>query len=78
MEPFARELPIEFGETGAKLVDIDTALETCGILIVLVDHDLFRSIPAEERAHALVYDTRGIWAADTPAPGRATPLRLAS
>ncbi|MEL7682288.1 UDP-N-acetyl-D-mannosamine dehydrogenase [Citromicrobium bathyomarinum] len=78
VEPFARELPIEFGETGAKLVDIDTALETCGILIVLVDHDLFRSIPAEERAHALVYDTRGIWAADTPAPGRATPLRLAS
>ncbi len=61
VEPYARELPIEFGDTGASLVDIDTALETCGILIVLVDHDLFRSIPAEERRDAMVYDTRGIW-----------------
>ena len=51
-------------DTGAQLIDIDTALETCGILIVLVDHDLFRSIPAEERRHMTVYDTRGIW----PAP----------
>ena len=64
VEPYARELPVEFGETGAQLVDIDTALESCGILIVLVDHDLFRSIPADERKDALVYDTRGIW----PAP----------
>ena len=61
VEPYAKDLPVEFGETGAKLVDIDTALETCGILIVLVDHDLFRSIPADERRNALVYDTRGIW-----------------
>ncbi|GAB5348759.1 UDP-N-acetyl-D-mannosamine dehydrogenase [Alteriqipengyuania sp. 357] len=61
VEPYAKELPIEFGETGAKLIDIDAALENCGILIVLVDHDLFRSIPADERKHALVYDTRGIW-----------------
>ena len=61
VEPYAKELPVEFGDTGASLVDIDTALETCGILIVLVDHDLFRSIPAEERRAAMVYDTRGIW-----------------
>ena len=61
VEPYAKELPVEFGDTGASLVDIDTALETCGILIVLVDHDLFRSIPAEERRDAMVYDTRGIW-----------------
>ena len=61
VEPYATELPVEFGDTGASLVDIDTALETCGILIVLVDHDLFRSIPAEERRDAMVYDTRGIW-----------------
>ncbi|WP_370178111.1 UDP-N-acetyl-D-mannosamine dehydrogenase [Alteriqipengyuania sp.] len=63
VEPYAKELPIEFGETGANLIDIDTALESCGILIVLVDHDLFRSIPADERKDALVYDTRGIWPA---------------
>ena len=77
VEPYAKELPVEFGDTGAELVDIDTALETCGILIVLVDHDLFRSIPAEERADAIVYDTRGIWANQQGRSGPAA-LRLAS
>lgn len=65
VEPFATSLPIEFSETGATLVDTDTALETCGIHILLVDHDEFRSIPAEERDGAKVYDTRGVWVADT-------------
>lgn len=77
VEPYAAELPIEFEGTGAALIDLDTALETCGILIVLVDHDIFRVVPSEERSHALIYDTRGIWpdaAATVERPG----LRLAS
>ena len=77
VEPYAAELPIEFEGTGAALIDLDTALETCGILIVLVDHDIFRVVPNEERSHALIYDTRGIWpdaAATVERPG----LRLAS
>ena len=59
---------------------IDTALEECGILIVLVDHDLFKVVPLAERASKLVYDTRGIWP-DQPKPvaDEAEPgLRLAS
>ncbi len=77
VEPYANELPAEFADTGAQLVDIDDALENCGILIVLVDHDIFKVIPLEERSHALVYDTRGIWpdAKTQPVPGQ---LRLAS
>ncbi|RIV76030.1 UDP-N-acetyl-D-mannosamine dehydrogenase [Pelagerythrobacter aerophilus] len=77
VEPYAAELPTEFEGTGAALIDLDTALETCGILIVLVDHDIFRVVPSEERSHALIYDTRGIWpdaAANVERPG----LRLAS
>ncbi|MFN6933840.1 MAG: UDP binding domain-containing protein, partial [Tsuneonella sp.] len=77
VEPYARELPIEFTDTGARLVDLDNALETCRVLIVLVDHDVFRVVPLEERSNAVVYDTRGIWpdAAKEPTqPG----LRLAS
>jgi UDP-N-acetyl-D-mannosaminuronic acid dehydrogenase len=61
VEPYANQLPIEFTDTGATLIDIDTALEECDILIVLVDHDLFRVVPLAERASKLVYDTRGIW-----------------
>jgi len=76
VEPFAAALPREFEATGAELVDLDTALETCGIHIVLVDHDLFRAVPFEERQDALVYDTRGIWS-DRPITA-APRLRLAS
>jgi UDP-N-acetyl-D-mannosaminuronic acid dehydrogenase len=30
-------------------------------LITLVDHDVFKVIPPEERQNKAVYDTRGIW-----------------
>ncbi|HZV10863.1 MAG TPA: nucleotide sugar dehydrogenase, partial [Novosphingobium sp.] len=79
VEPYAAQLPLEFTGTGAKAIDLDEALEECDILIVLVDHDLFRSVPLAERAHKLVYDTRGIWP-DQPATGEGAvaALRLAS
>jgi len=76
VEPYAAELPREFEGTGATQIDIDTALEDCDVLIVLVDHDVFKSVPLAERVDKLVYDTRGIW------PDQARPfeegLRLAS
>jgi len=77
VEPFASALPREFDGTGAELIDLDAALETCGIAIMLVDHDAFRAVPADERRGMLTYDTRGIW---KPSPGpRPRPnLRLAS
>jgi len=77
VEPYAAELPIEFTDTGAIAIDIDTALETCEVLIVLVDHDVFKVVPLAERAGKIVYDTRGIW---PDQPGEPVPagLRLAS
>ncbi len=81
VEPYAAALPREFDGTGAALVDIDTALETCGVLIVLVDHDAFKAVPVAERAAHAVYDTRGIWL-DQPREPRAARdqqgLKLAS
>jgi UDP-N-acetyl-D-mannosaminuronic acid dehydrogenase len=79
VEPYAEKLPIEFTDTGATLIDVDTALEDCDLLIVLVDHDVFRVVPLAERADKLVYDTRGIWP-DQPRPAEdaAAPLKLAS
>lgn len=76
VEPYAGKLPIEFTDTGATLIDIDTALEECEILIVLVDHDVFKSVPLAERAAKTVYDTRGIWP-DQPKAGEAEGLRRA-
>ncbi len=61
VEPYIAELPPELKGTGARLSDIDTAIEECDVMIVLVDHDLFKSVPLAERADKQVYDTRGIW-----------------
>ena len=79
VEPYAAELPIEFTGTGATQIEIDEALEECEILIVLVDHDIFRVVPLAERSGKLVYDTRGIWP-DQPKAAVAEDegLRLAS
>ena len=77
VEPYAQALPPALAATGATLTDIDSAIESCPIFIVLVDHDLFKSVPLDERAGKLVYDTRGIWP-DQPAPESiAAGLRLA-
>jgi UDP-N-acetyl-D-mannosaminuronic acid dehydrogenase len=61
VEPYTAELPREFDGSGATQIDLDTALEEADILIVLVDHDVFRAVPLAERATKIVYDTRGIW-----------------
>ena len=77
VEPYAQALPPALAGTGAVLTDIDSAIESCPIFIVLVDHDLFKSVPLDERSGKLVYDTRGIWP-DQPAPDSiASGLRLA-
>ena len=79
VEPYAAQLPREFDNTAAQLIDIDEALESCDILIVLVDHDVFRVVPLAERGHKLVYDTRGIWLDQPKEPSWAAEgLRLAS
>lgn len=61
VEPYARGLPAEFAGSGATLVELDDALSDCDLLIVLVDHDVFKSVPLEERSGKIVYDTRGLW-----------------
>ena len=61
VEPHIAELPQSLAATGATLIDIDSALADCETMVVLVDHDIFKSVPADERAGKIVYDTRGIW-----------------
>lgn len=76
VEPYAAALPPEFDGTGARLIDIDTAIERCPVMIVLVDHDVFKSVPLEERVGKHVLDTRGIWP-DQPKAASTDQIRLA-
>jgi len=78
VEPFASFLPSEFDDTGAELIDIDEALENCAMLVTLVDHDMFKSIPLDERAEKIVYDTRGIWPDQPTVKEKSGNLRIAS
>ena len=66
VEPYAAGVPMTFAATGAALIDIDDAIEQCAVFVVLVDHDVFKSVPLDERADKAVYDTRGMWP-DQPA-----------
>ncbi|MDB5711506.1 MAG: UDP-N-acetyl-D-mannosaminuronic acid dehydrogenase [Sphingomonas bacterium] len=77
VEPYADQLPREFDGSGAGLTDIDTAIESCGAMIVLVDHDVFKSVPLDERVTKLVYDTRGIWPDQPRIRPASEPLRIA-
>ena len=61
VEPYASAPPADFAGTSAELLDLEVALERCDVFIVLVDHDIFKSVPLDERAGKTIYDTRGIW-----------------
>ncbi|MFT3965950.1 MAG: UDP-N-acetyl-D-mannosamine dehydrogenase [Sphingobium sp.] len=76
VEPYAKGLPMEFAGSQVELIDIDEAIERCGVFVVLVDHDVFKSVPLDERIDKAVYDSRGIWP-DQPHPLTPEPLRKA-
>jgi UDP-N-acetyl-D-mannosaminuronic acid dehydrogenase len=61
VEPYVRELPAEIAKHGAQLIELDEAVRTSDVAVVLVDHDQFKLIPLAERRHLAVIDMRGIW-----------------
>lgn len=61
VDPFVKDLPKTLVQHGVKKIDLDEALATSGILIVLVDHEAFRNVASDQRNGAVIYDTRGIW-----------------
>ncbi len=61
VEPYIDALPKAFDGTGATLGSLDAALAECAVAVVLVDHDAFKAVAPEARAHLAVHDSRGIW-----------------
>lgn len=60
VEPYAAALPISFDGSGARLADLDEGLANADIVVILVDHDVFKCLTQESLAGKLVYDTRGM------------------
>lgn len=62
VEPHIEELPKALtGIENARLASTEEALEAASTLVVLVDHDQFKSVPATALVGKDVIDTRGLW-----------------
>lgn len=60
VEPNIEHLPANL-EGKVTLSEIDNALSTADIILLLVDHSLFKAIPKNRVSSLKVIDTRGIW-----------------
>lgn len=67
VEPFIDRLPESLRQFGVRRQQLEEALAEGGILVLLVDHDVFRAVDESRRIGAIIYDTRGCWGESTPA-----------
>jgi len=65
VEPNVTRLPSALTIAGAQKVTLEEALASCGILLLLVDHDEFKRVSREELAGKTIIDTRGFWKSPT-------------
>ncbi len=89
VEPFVEQLPECLTQLAVRHMDLDEALSENAIVVLLVDHDVFRQLNPGRLTGAIVYDTRGIWNTapamaeqpdpaerSAPAKGNAPTMRL--
>ncbi|MFE6965614.1 UDP-N-acetyl-D-mannosamine dehydrogenase [Agromyces sp. NPDC057679] len=61
-EPFARELPATLsGRPNVRMQPVGEAIDEADIVVLLVDHSQFTSIPRSRLEGRVVFDTRGAW-----------------
>ncbi|KGN34568.1 UDP-N-acetyl-D-mannosamine dehydrogenase [Knoellia sinensis KCTC 19936] len=62
VEPHVEELPDDLAALeNVELSSAESALERADVVVLLVDHTSFRSIPASALGNRPVIDTRGLW-----------------
>jgi UDP-N-acetyl-D-mannosaminuronic acid dehydrogenase len=74
VEPFIGRLPENLRKFGVRRQQLEEALAECGILVLLVDHDVFRNVEESRRIGAIIYDTRGVWTDAVPMAKRSGGL----
>ncbi len=60
VEPNVVEIPNKLSELGVVSASLDTALEKANVIVILVDHQEFKALPANSFNTKVVVDTRGI------------------
>ena len=61
VEPHVSVTPAELVSHGVPLAELAEAIETCAILVLLVDHRAFKEVEPPALKGKTVIDTRGIW-----------------
>jgi UDP-N-acetyl-D-mannosaminuronic acid dehydrogenase len=61
VEPNIHSLPVKLQAAGVQLVNQDVALKSANIIVLLVDHQPFRTVKPTFAAGQYVIDTKGIW-----------------
>jgi UDP-N-acetyl-D-mannosaminuronic acid dehydrogenase len=61
VEPNIHDLPGRLKALGTRLISFREAIASCDVLLLLVDHDQFRHISANELNGKVIIDTRGVW-----------------
>lgn len=62
VEPNIEELPKEFaGKSNVELAELEDAVERADIVLLLVDHDPFKTFDREKLQEKVVIDTKGLW-----------------
>ena len=62
VEPYIDHLPPELVNVGEiELVELNDALESSNVIVLLTDHRVFRDIDFKHLAGKILVDTRGIW-----------------
>ncbi len=61
-EPFTQSLPRELqGRPNVRLQSATEAIDEADIVVLLVDHDQFKTIPRTRLEGRVIFDTRGAW-----------------
>ncbi|WP_421864811.1 UDP-N-acetyl-D-mannosamine dehydrogenase [Motiliproteus sp.] len=61
VEPNINQLPPQLSDLGIELVSLEEAMEASNLVVALVDHSEFKSVPKPQLASKVVVDTRGLW-----------------
>lgn len=62
VEPYIQQLPDALAaQPATQLCTLNEALEKADVIVLLVDHQVFRDTPKERLNGKVVVDTRGIW-----------------
>lgn len=60
VEPNIKSLPAHLTQSGVEFTSLETALETANVVVILVDHQEFKTADKTQLAKKVVIDTRGI------------------